>query len=76
MVESDVVVHTFAISTSADSQLDALAQGTGGLSFLISGDVTSSAIKEGFKAVADQIGVGKLKHIRLCPLEERRFEWI
>ncbi len=63
MVESDVVVHTFAISTSADSQLDALAQGTGGLSFLISEDITSSAIKEGFKRVADQIGVGKLKHL-------------
>ena len=58
VMSSGVTVHSIAITDSADSNLDAIAQATGGLSFIYSENDNSNAINEAFRAIGE-INEGK-----------------
>ena len=46
-----MTIHSIAITNAADSNLEALAKATGGLSFLYSADDTSNALNEALMTI-------------------------
>ncbi len=52
-LEAKVTVHTIAISDAADSNLEVLAQATGGLSFFVVDSDQSDSISEAMATILD-----------------------